>query len=118
MLPGVKPYPVALTRIRSERGFTTVSALADFLGWDSQLCSRIEKGARDLTLQEAIYIANTLGIGIEELMEDPNVIQKIPAKNSIADHLQELVRQLPSHYAAPLYALLSGLVKTDGDNSS
>jgi len=114
-LPGVKPYPLALARLRAERKLNTVAAFANFLGWEGQLCARLESGGRALSFHEAIYIANTMGIGLEELLEDPNVIQNVPAKNSISDELQKLVRMLPSHYAAPFYAILSGLVQRDKD---
>tara|TARA_R100000900_G_scaffold23742_1_gene18871 strand:+ start:290 stop:463 length:174 start_codon:yes stop_codon:yes gene_type:complete len=57
-----------------------------------------------------------LEIGLEELLEDPLAVQKEPAKNTISDELQSQVRKLPSHYAAPIYAILAGLNERDGDD--
>lgn len=113
ILPGVKLHPLALTNLRAERGLKTIADLAQVLGWEPQLVARLENGGRKLSFHEAVYIANTLEVSLEELLEDPSVIQNTREKNTISDELQELVRQLPPHHAAPIYAILSALVEAD-----
>jgi len=113
VLPGVKPHPLALARIREERGFTNRLQMAEFLGWDLQTYGLLEKGSRSLSFGEAIFLANKLGIPLEELLEDPTVVQVTPAKNTISDELQRLVRLLPAHMASPFYVILSALADQD-----